>query len=113
MIARTWRGWTTHAKADAYENFLKQKIYPQLQAIAGHRGMELLRRDLPGEAEFVVINYFESIEAVKRFAGENYTVAVFEPEARKLLSRIETEAHHYEVRTLERFPQGNQQKQQS
>ena len=113
MIARTWRGWTTPANAIAYENFLKQTVFHQLRAIEGHRGVQLLRCDLPGETEFMVINYFDSIEAVKRFAGKNYTIPVFEPEARKLLSRIETEAHHYEVRTPERYPQGNQQKQQS
>jgi hypothetical protein len=98
MIARTWRGWTTPANADAYENFLNQHIFPQLRAIAGHGGVQLLRRDLPEESEFVVINYFDSIDAVKRFAGEDYTVPVFEPEARLLLSRIENEAFHYEVR---------------
>jgi hypothetical protein len=98
MIARTWRGFATPANADAYENFLKQHIFPQLRAIKGHRGVELLRRDLPHESEFLVINYFDSIEAVKRFAGEDYTVPVFEPEARLLLSRIENEAYHYEVR---------------
>ena len=82
MIARTWRGWTTPFNADAYENFLKQKVIPQLSAstaIAVWR----LRRDLAHESEFVVINYFDSIEAVQRFAGENYTVPVFEPEARE------------------------------
>ena len=100
MIARHWRGWTTAANADAYEGFLKQHLFPQVRGIEGHRGVQLLRRDLPEESEFVVINYFDSIDAVKRFAGENYTVAVFEPEARKLLSRIEPEAHHYEVRTV-------------
>ena len=113
MIARTWRGWTTPFNADAYENFLKQKVIPQLSAIDGHRGVEILRRDLAHESEFVVINYFDSIEAVQCFAGENYTVPVFEPEARELLSRIENEAHHYEVRIAAGFPQGNQQKQQS
>lgn len=99
MIARHWRGWTTPANADAYENFLKHHLFPGLGAIEGHRGVQLFRRDLPAESEFVVINFFDSLEAVKRFAGENYTVAVFEPEAKVLLSRIETEAQHYEVRT--------------
>ena len=97
-IARTWRGWTTPANADAYEEFLKHHLSPQLRALEGHRGLQVLRRDHPDETEFLVINYFESIEAVKRFAGENYTVAVFEPEARRLLSRVEAEAAHYEVR---------------
>jgi heme-degrading monooxygenase HmoA len=75
MIARTWRGWTTPANANSYENFLKQKLLPGLRALEGYRGGQVLRRDLPDESEFVVINYFDSLEAVKRFAGENYTVA--------------------------------------
>jgi len=83
MAQKRW--WTTPSNADAYENFLKQNIIPQLRSIEGHRGAEILRRDLEDESEFMVINYFESIEAVKRFAGENYTVPVFEPEASKLL----------------------------
>lgn len=98
MIARYWRGWTTRANADAYEYYLGRAVFPQLQAIEGHHGVQLLRRDLAEESEFVVINFFESIEAVKRFAGEDYTVPVFEPEAKLLLSRIETEARHYEVK---------------
>ena len=46
----------------------------------------------------MVINLFDSVEAVRAFAGPDYTIAIFEPEARRLLSRIETTAHHYEVR---------------
>ncbi|HWE86765.1 MAG TPA: hypothetical protein VG267_17605 [Terracidiphilus sp.] len=98
MIARTWRGWTTPANANSYENFLKHRLLPGLRALEGYRGGQILRRDLPTESEFVVINYFDSIDAVKRFAGDNYTVAAFEPEAKLLLSRIENEATHYEVR---------------
>jgi heme-degrading monooxygenase HmoA len=98
MIARHWRGWTTSANADAYEKFLKEHLFPSLRSIEGYRGCQLLRRDGDAEAEFVVINYFDSLDAVKRFAGENYTVAVFEPEARVLLSRNEEVAHHYQVR---------------
>jgi heme-degrading monooxygenase HmoA len=100
MIARHWRGWTRVDDADAYENFLKQKVLPGLARLEGYRGGYVLRGEnsAAGEAEFVVINLFDSLEAVKRFAGEDYTVPVFEPEARALLSRIETVAHHYEVR---------------
>jgi hypothetical protein len=98
MIARHWRGWTERGNADAYETLLKSKILPDIAAIAGHRGGMLLRADGDAESEFVVINFFESLEAVKAFAGEDYTSAVFEPEARALLSRIENVAHHYDVR---------------
>jgi heme-degrading monooxygenase HmoA len=98
MIARHWRGWTKRDAADAYEQLLKQNILPGIGNLEGHRGAYILRQDGPEESEFVVINFFDSLDAVRRFAGENYTVAVFEPEARTLLSRIETAANHYQVR---------------
>ena len=98
MIARHWRGWTKPADADSYERLLKETLLPQLKQISGYRGGYVLRHDGAEESEFVVINFFESLAAVRAFAGENYTVAVFEPEARRLLSRVEPEAMHYEVR---------------
>ena len=64
----------------------------------GYRGGYILRDDGPQESEFVVINFFDSLDAVRRFAGPEYSVPVFEPEARKLLSKIEPAARHYEVR---------------
>jgi len=98
MIARHWRGWTKVGNAEAYETLLKQTVLPGLKAIEGYRGAYVLRNDGPDEAEFVVVNFFDSVDAVKRFAGPDYAVAVFEPEARKLLSRVEPTATHYEVR---------------
>ena len=98
MIARHWRGWTELQNADAYESLLRSKVLPSLKDIEGYRGGYVLRRDGPREAEFVVVNLFESLEAVKRFAGSNYVVPVLESEARMLLSRIEPVAIHYEVR---------------
>jgi hypothetical protein len=98
MIARHWRGWTEIDSADAYENLLRDKMLPGLKALEGYRGGYVLRSDGPLEVEFVVVNLFDSIDAVKRFAGEDYAVAVFEPEAKNLLSRIEPIAMHYEVR---------------
>ncbi len=98
MIARHWRGWTEVANADAYEALLRDKVLPDLKEVEGYRGGYVLRSDGPQEVEFVVVNLFDSIDAVKRFAGPDYTVAVFEPEAEKLLARIEPVAMHYEVR---------------
>jgi heme-degrading monooxygenase HmoA len=98
MIARHWRGWTKPEKADGYEEFLKRNVLPALRAIHGYRGGYILRQDRPEESEFVIINLFDSLNAVKQFAGEDYSVAVFEPEARTFLSRIEDFAAHYEVR---------------
>jgi heme-degrading monooxygenase HmoA len=98
MIARHWRGWTEPQNADAYEALLAHKVLPDLKGIDGYRGGYVLRCDGPTESEFVVINLFESLDAVKAFAGADYGTPVFEPEARALLSRIESIAYHYEVR---------------
>ena len=105
MIARHWRGWTELHNADAYERLLAETVLPGLEQIAGYRGGYVLRQDGARDVEFVVVNHFDSIDAVKSFAGEEYTVAIFEPEARALLSRIEPVASHYQVRvnTVGRF----------
>jgi len=58
----------------------------------------VLRSEGPDETEFVMVNLFESVEAVRQFAGPDYAVPMFEPEARRLLSRIEPVAKHYEVK---------------
>jgi heme-degrading monooxygenase HmoA len=99
MIARHWRGWTKLADAVAYEALLRDKVLPGLRSISGYHGGYVLRSDGAAESEFVVINFFDSLDAVKAFAGEDYQTAVFEPEARALLARIEPTAQHYEVRT--------------
>ena len=98
MIARHWRGWTAVQDADAYETLLKDKVLPSLRGIEGYRGGYVLRNDGQEEIEFVVVNLFDSLESVKRFAGPDYSIPVFDPEARRLLRRIEPEAIHYEVR---------------
>ncbi|HEY2859618.1 MAG TPA: hypothetical protein VGJ21_14460, partial [Terracidiphilus sp.] len=98
MIARHWRGWTRLEDADAYESLLRDTVLPHIGQIDGHRGGYVLRSDGPDESEFVVINFFDSLDAVKRFAGPDYQIAVFEPEARRLLSRVEPLASHYQVR---------------
>jgi len=98
MIARHWRGWTRAENADTYEELLKSKVLPGLKKIEGYRGGYIFRSDEKEEAEFVVVNFFESMAAVERFAGPSYTVPVFEPEAKALLSRVEPLAKHYEVR---------------
>ena len=98
MIARHWRGWTEPRNADAYEALLKNKVLPGLKSIEGYRGGYVLRSDAPEEVEFVVINLFDSLDAVKSFAGPDYNIPVFEPQARMLLSKVEPFACHYEVR---------------
>jgi hypothetical protein len=101
MIARHWRGWTSVQDATAYENLLKDTVLPELRQIDGYRGGYVLRLDGSEEVEFVVVNLFESLEAVKRFAGPDYKTPVFEPEAKKLLCRTEPIANHYDVRAVQ------------
>jgi len=99
MIARLWRGWTSIENAEAYEKLLREQVLPGLRQIDGYRGGYILRQEGNDEVEFVVMNLFESLEAVQAFAGPDYTVPVFDPEARQLLSKVEPLARHYEVKT--------------
>lgn len=96
MIARVWRGWTAPDDADAYERFLREDLFPQVRRLEGFRGAHILRRPAPdGDVEFVTITMFESLDAVKSFAGEDYETPVIEPEAQRLLSHYEDRAVHY------------------
>ena len=97
MIARIWHGWTSPDNADAYEEFLRTKMFPSIRRVPGYLGADLLRSDGADEIAFVTITRFESLAAVKDFAGEDYERAVVEPEARELLSRFDERSAHYEV----------------
>lgn len=100
MISRIWHGWTTTTNADAYEALLNEEVFEGIKSrkIAGFRGIRLLRRVVRAEVEFVTIMEFESIDAVRKFAGEDYEVAVVPPHARALLSRFDARSQHYENR---------------
>jgi len=97
MISRLWHGWATPENADAYEKLLREEVLPGIHRVPGFKGAHLLRRNLNNEVEFVTITMFDSIEAVKEFAGEDYEVAVVPPQARKLLSRFDARSAHYET----------------
>lgn len=100
MISRVWHGWTTPASADAYESLLRTEIFEGIKdrQITGYRGIHLLRRDLGEEVEFVTIMWFDSLDAVRTFAGEDYEAAVVPPKARTVLSRFDARSQHYEVK---------------
>ena len=100
MIARIWHGWTSLENADAYEALLKQEIFVSIQnrKIGGLLGIELLRRSLDTEVEFISIMSFDSIAAVRVFAGDDYEAAVVPPKARALLKRFDERSQHYEIR---------------
>ena len=98
MIARIWHGWTKPENADAYDNLLRDEMFPSIREVEGSKGAYLLRRSGASEVEFVTITLFASIDAVRRFAGENYESAVLHPKAHTLLSRYDAKSEHYEVR---------------
>jgi antibiotic biosynthesis monooxygenase (ABM) superfamily enzyme len=95
MITRLWHGWTANEHADAYERFLLASLFPSMRAIPGFRGAEVLRREDGGETAFVTLTRFDSLEAIRAFAGEQYETPVLEPEARALLSRYDDRAEHF------------------
>ena len=99
MISRIWHGWTTPENANVYENLLKTEIFPAIAAkgVSGYRGIQLLRRQLPEEVEFVTIMHFDSLEAVKQFAGKDYEKSYVPDKARKVLLRHDEKSQHYEI----------------
>ncbi|MGA7614237.1 MAG: antibiotic biosynthesis monooxygenase [Thermoanaerobaculia bacterium] len=99
MILRIWHGWTNHENADAYQQTLIDEVFPGIAAknVRGYRGIELLRRDSGQEVEFVTIMRFDSLDAVREFAGEDYRVSYVPAKPRTLLSRFDAHAAHYEL----------------
>ena len=99
MIARVWHGWTTRENAAAYENLLRSEILPGIRrrGIPGLTGEHLLKSDVPEGVEFVTILWFDSMDAVREFAGEDYETAVVPEKARRLLARFDARSQHYET----------------
>jgi heme-degrading monooxygenase HmoA len=100
MISRIWHGWTTPANADTYEALLRSEIFAGIRGrrIEGFREIQLFRRELETEVEFVTVMWFDSLAAVRVFAGEDYEAAVVPPQARAVLSRFDARSRHYEVK---------------
>lgn len=100
MITRLWRGWTAIDDADAYERFLLDELFPSMRAIPGFRGADVLRRTEDREVAFITLTRFDSVDAVRAFAGEDYETPVLEPQAIALLARYERRAVHFDTATF-------------
>jgi antibiotic biosynthesis monooxygenase (ABM) superfamily enzyme len=100
MILRIWHGYTAPENADAYEGLLKREIFHGIEgkALPGFSGIELLRRELGDEVEFITMMRFASIDDVKAFTGEDYETAYVPEAARKVLKRFDQRSQHYELR---------------
>jgi antibiotic biosynthesis monooxygenase (ABM) superfamily enzyme len=100
MITRLWRGWTTVDNADAYERFLLGDLFPSMREFPGFRGADILRRLEHDEVAFITLTRFDSLAAIKAFAGDDYETPVLEPHALALLARYERRAVHFDTATF-------------
>jgi len=98
-IKRVWHGWTTPADADKYQRLLHDEVFPEIEArnIPGYQSIELLRRDLGDEVEFVTTMTFDSLQNVIDFQGENYTRCYVPEAAKRVLKRWDQVSAHYET----------------
>jgi len=101
-IGRLWRGRTLAAKADAYEKYLLASGIPLVRRTPGNLGVTVMRRDEGNETEFLVLSIWESLDAIKRFAGKDYEKAVILPRDRRYLISVEPTVRHYALEREER-----------
>lgn len=97
MIARTWRGWTSAADADRYVDYLNETGVKEYRGTPGNRGVLVLRRIADDRAEFLLVSLWDTMDAVRAFAGDDVAVAVFYPEDDAFLVDRERHADHFEV----------------
>jgi uncharacterized damage-inducible protein DinB/heme-degrading monooxygenase HmoA len=97
MISRIWHGWTNRENADKYESLLIGEILPGIDSVRGYKGAHLLRREQGERIEFVTITHFDSLDAVRAFAGDDYEVAVIHPSAQSLIEDYDRRSQHYET----------------
>ncbi len=97
MIARLWTAKSRSTETNRYLSHLTEIIVPKLTAIEGFLGIDVLRRHRAGVDELVVITLWETMEAIRGFAGADEELAVVSPEAQALLQSYDTRATHYEV----------------
>jgi heme-degrading monooxygenase HmoA len=97
LIARIWHGSTPIERADAYAAYLERTGVRDCRATPGNRGVDVLRRIRNGRAEFTFISFWESLEAIRRFAGKDYEKARYYPEDHDFLIELEPFVEHYEV----------------
>jgi heme-degrading monooxygenase HmoA len=106
MIARIWRGITLKEKADDYLAYLHETGLKDYAKTAGNRGVTTLRRDQGEHCEIMLISLWDSMDAVRAFAGENPDRSVYYPEDDQYLLQMEPLVRHYDV--AEHMPLGDE-----
>ncbi|HIJ57811.1 MAG TPA: antibiotic biosynthesis monooxygenase [Deltaproteobacteria bacterium] len=104
-IKRVWHGWTTPENADKYQKLLHDEVFPGIEAkkIPGYQSIELLRRDLCDEVEFVTIMTFDSLQNVIDFQGEDYARCYVPDTAKLVLKRWDQVSAHYELKECRKY----------
>jgi heme-degrading monooxygenase HmoA len=97
LVARIWKGRTSAARADEYQRYLDANGISTILATSGNRGVTVLRRSDGDAVEFTVISMWDSLQAVRNFAGADYQKAVILPRDREFLLSVEPEVQHFEV----------------
>jgi hypothetical protein len=99
MICRLWRGWATHENSERYETVVRNQVIPGIEErrIPGFLHIDLMKCDLGAEVEFQTLMWFESLDSIIAFMGDDYSLSHVPPEAQKLLKRFDDRAAHYEV----------------
>jgi hypothetical protein len=99
VIGRLWHGWTSAENADAYQSYVTGEVLPGITAAieSGYHGAYVFRREVDDGFEFATLLLFDSVDAVKQFAGEDYERSYVPPRAQRLLSRYEETAAHFDV----------------
>lgn len=99
-IIRTWKGWTTIENAPIYENMLINEVFPAVKrkGVDGLEKVSISTMKKENDVEFFLILQFNSLEAVKDFAGEDYEKAYIPENARQVLLRYDDTAHHFELK---------------
>ena len=97
MIARIWKARATPERVREYADYLKSTVVPELTAIHGYQGVSLLQRDQNGAVEVTVITWWESLEAIRAFAGEAVETAVVHDSAARMLIDFDRSVEHHQV----------------
>lgn len=97
MIARVWHGKTDKSNFDAYSEFLRKTAIPDYKKTKGIQGMSFLRNVIGTEAHFTLITYWQNMEGIRAFAGEEVDKAKYYPEDKNFLLEFEEKVQHYEV----------------
>ena len=99
MIARVWHGEVPVEKADEYHEYLLSTGVADLRATPGNRGVYVVRRFKNGNARFTMISLWDSLEAIRVFAGDDEEVARYYPEDSDYLIELAPTVSHYDVLT--------------